>query len=162
MVAFCAIYIIQSISRTSATFLFDWDLYRVALLQELVAELESQAKARHQLHPSESMIVVEAMARRLSGALAVVIAPRSRPAQPGPSPLVPLADTAFDWNAGQEASASFALHQEDQDPAADWFNFSLDGPLHLITDPSASTFLPGFDFGFPMGVPQSSYTGPSL
>lgn len=160
MVAFCAIYIIQSISRSSTPSFTDWDVYRVALLQELVAELESQAQARHQLDPADNMIVVEAMARRLSSALGVVIARRSRLARTDPS-LAPVPDGMLDetrlGDGGQLDwdSTLFAGDQQHHDPAADMFNFSLDGPLHFVTDPAANTFLPGFDFSFPLGVPQN-------
>ncbi|WWD22586.1 hypothetical protein CI109_107079 [Kwoniella shandongensis] len=66
MVAFCAMYIIQTIINQSTTELSDWSLFRLAIIQELVCELEKQAANRHQIDAPESMSVVGAMARQLS------------------------------------------------------------------------------------------------
>ena len=67
MVAFCAIHILQAIARSSdSTRLSDWDLYRLAVTQELVGQLQSQAEARHQGVDTTQMSALDAMARQLS------------------------------------------------------------------------------------------------
>lgn len=68
MVAFCAIYIVQSIKHPS-----DWSLFRLATLQELVAELSKQAADRYPVYSDERLTVVDAMARQLSRAIKLVL-----------------------------------------------------------------------------------------
>jgi hypothetical protein len=83
MVAFCAIYIIQSINRPIHQPLSDWDLFRIATLQELVSDLAKQAEARHQPISPDSMTVVDAMAKQLKSGLRMVLARRSLPLTDG-------------------------------------------------------------------------------
>jgi hypothetical protein len=78
MVAFCAIYIIQSTNRINSP-LSDWDIFRIATLQELVADLESQAKARHPPTSDSSMSVVDAMAKQLNSGIRMVLNRRTLP-----------------------------------------------------------------------------------
>ena len=67
MVTFCAIYILQAIARSSdSSRLSDWDLYRLAVIQELVAQLQSQADARYQSLDPTQLLAADAMARQLS------------------------------------------------------------------------------------------------
>ena len=73
MVAFCAIYTIQSINLSTSAHLSDWSLFRLATLQELVAELESQASARHPIEHLNSMSVVDAMARQISRGIRLIL-----------------------------------------------------------------------------------------
>ena len=73
MVAFCAICTIQSINHSISSHLSDWSLFRLATLQELAAEMESQAAARHQVEVEDSMSVVDAMARQISRGIHLVI-----------------------------------------------------------------------------------------
>lgn len=68
MVAFCAIYTVQSIKHPS-----DWSLFRLATLQELVAELNKQADARHPGYSEDRLTVVDAMSRQLSRAIKHVL-----------------------------------------------------------------------------------------
>jgi hypothetical protein len=76
MVAFCAIYIIQSINRPSDVPLSDWDLFRLATLFELTGELELQAAARHPPQSPADMNVVDAMARQIRRGLDLVMQSR--------------------------------------------------------------------------------------
>ncbi|OCF41834.1 transcription factor [Kwoniella heveanensis CBS 569] len=138
MVAFCAIYTIQTINHSSSTLqssppsssstgthdqphsqpqsqaqsavnhkhvhnpsdpptLSEWSLFRLSVLQELVAELESQSAARHRVdHFSggegggagmafSSMNVVDAMARQLSRGIKLVLNKHF----PAPTPPTP-------------------------------------------------------------------------
>ncbi|WVR04388.1 hypothetical protein IAU60_001390 [Kwoniella sp. DSM 27419] len=73
MVAFCAIYTIQTINQLPSIYLSDWSLFRLATLQELVHELERQAADRHQFDRSNSMSVVDAMARQVSRGIRLVL-----------------------------------------------------------------------------------------
>lgn len=73
MVAFCAVYLIHSMDRACNVSLSDWSLFRLATLQELVCELETQAAARHQVSLPNSMSVVHAMARQISRAIRSVL-----------------------------------------------------------------------------------------
>ncbi|WVQ97772.1 hypothetical protein IAU59_004886 [Kwoniella sp. CBS 9459] len=105
MVAFCAIYTIQTINHSSSTksspsstansvsglnnnpsdpsTLSEWSLFRLSVLQELVAELKSQSAARHQVDQFSSvgagagmgvsMNVVDAMARQLARGIKLVL-----------------------------------------------------------------------------------------
>jgi hypothetical protein len=92
MVAFCALCTIQSISCSPSEFLSDWCLFRVAVLQELVAELESQAAVRHELNGSDSMSVVDAMARQLSRELRLLLCKKSPGNLPADTQFVGLSD----------------------------------------------------------------------
>ena len=69
MVAFCAIFTLQSLDHAS-----EWNMFRLATLYELVVELEKQSAQRHSQGGEERLSVVDAMARQLSrgirGALA--------------------------------------------------------------------------------------------
>lgn len=73
MVAFCAIYTMQTINFTDQTYLSDWSLFRLATLQELASQLEKQAADRHHVQTSNSTSVVDAMARQLSRGIRVVL-----------------------------------------------------------------------------------------
>ncbi len=73
MVAFCAIYIIQSINQSTSDYLSDWSLFRLATLQERVAELERQAVIRQTIGAEDSMSVVDAMARQISRGIRLII-----------------------------------------------------------------------------------------
>ena len=73
MVAFCAMYTIQSISQSSSAQLSDWTLFRIATIQELVHELEKQAAARHRIPDPDLMSVVDAMARQLERGIQLVL-----------------------------------------------------------------------------------------
>ncbi|WRT65953.1 uncharacterized protein IL334_002904 [Kwoniella shivajii] len=73
MVAFCAIYTLQSINRSDPVILSDWSLFRLATLQELVSELEKQAAVRHHIDSANSTSVVDAMARQLSRGIRMVM-----------------------------------------------------------------------------------------
>jgi hypothetical protein len=73
MVAFCAIYTVQSIKYPS-----DWSLFRLATLQELVAELNKQAAVRHPGYAEDRLTVVDAMSRQISRAIKHVLC-RIRP-----------------------------------------------------------------------------------
>ncbi|WWD05445.1 hypothetical protein V865_003522 [Kwoniella europaea PYCC6329] len=66
MVAFCAIYTLQSINRCDPIYLSDWSVFRLATVQELISELEKQAAVRHHTDRGNGMTVVDAMARQLS------------------------------------------------------------------------------------------------
>lgn len=68
MVAFCAIYTVQSIKSPS-----EWSLFRLATLQELVAELSKQADERHSGYSEDKLTVVDAMSRQLSRAIKHVL-----------------------------------------------------------------------------------------
>ena len=66
MVAFCAIYTIQSINHSASPYLSDLSLLRLATVHELIGELEAQADARHAVDSPGYFSVVDAMARQLS------------------------------------------------------------------------------------------------
>ncbi|AFR95234.2 transcription factor [Cryptococcus neoformans C23] len=66
MVAFCAIYTIQSINHSASPYLSDLSLLRLATVHELIGELEAQADARHAVDIPGYFSVVDAMARQLS------------------------------------------------------------------------------------------------
>ncbi|WWC96674.1 hypothetical protein V866_003546 [Kwoniella sp. B9012] len=66
MVAFCALYTLQSINRCDPIYLSDWSVFRLAIVQELISELEKQAAVRHHTDRENGMTVVDAMARQLS------------------------------------------------------------------------------------------------
>ena len=72
MVAFCAMCTIQSIHHSPYD--SDWSLFRIATLQELVAELEKQAAQRHPCRDKGSRSVVDAMAKQLDRAISRVLA----------------------------------------------------------------------------------------
>ncbi|KAK8845637.1 hypothetical protein IAR55_006353 [Kwoniella newhampshirensis] len=72
MVAFCAIYIIQSINLACVD-LSDWSLFRLAVIQELVVELEKQAANRHQVDAPDSMSAVGAVAQQLSRGIRLIL-----------------------------------------------------------------------------------------
>ncbi|KAK4688960.1 hypothetical protein P7C73_g1146, partial [Tremellales sp. Uapishka_1] len=74
MIAFCAIYIIQSISRSSSSGLSDWSLFQLGTIEILIEELQIQAKARHQGEDPGRMSVVDAMSRQLSRRLNTLLA----------------------------------------------------------------------------------------
>ncbi|KAH8079615.1 putative transcription factor [Filobasidium floriforme] len=74
MVTYCALCIVQSIGSSPANALSDWSLLRLATLQELVSLLEAQAAGRHQVPTSIGTNVVDAMARRLSREISLVLA----------------------------------------------------------------------------------------
>ncbi|ODN85654.1 transcription factor [Cryptococcus wingfieldii CBS 7118] len=69
MVAFCAIYTLQSIHLTASPFLSDWSLLRLATLQELLSCLETQADERHGVDTEGSLSVVEQVARGIRNLL---------------------------------------------------------------------------------------------
>nr|XP_018264996.1 uncharacterized protein I303_03178 [Kwoniella dejecticola CBS 10117]OBR87154.1 hypothetical protein I303_03178 [Kwoniella dejecticola CBS 10117] len=73
MVAFCAIYTLQSINRSDAIYLSDWSVFRLATIQELISELEIQARVRHDVDTENSMSVVDAMARQLSRGVNLIL-----------------------------------------------------------------------------------------
>jgi hypothetical protein len=73
MVAFCAIYTVQSILRSTSLFLSDWTLFRLATLQELVYELEKQAETRYPPLRVDDMNAPDAMARQISRGVQVVL-----------------------------------------------------------------------------------------
>jgi hypothetical protein len=74
MVTYCALCIVQSIDSSPANALSDWSLLRLATLQELVSLLEAQAAGRHEVPTSTGTNVVDAMARRLSREIRLVLA----------------------------------------------------------------------------------------
>ncbi|WWC88152.1 uncharacterized protein L201_003057 [Kwoniella dendrophila CBS 6074] len=73
MVAFCAIYTLQSINRSDPVHLSDWSLFRLATIQELIGELEQQASVRHHTDKENSMSVVDAMSRQLSRGIKLIL-----------------------------------------------------------------------------------------
>ncbi|WVW80435.1 hypothetical protein I302_102417 [Kwoniella bestiolae CBS 10118] len=85
MVAFCAIYTLQSINRCDPIYLSDWSVFRLATLQELVSELEKQAAVRHHIDKENSMSVVDAMARQLSRGIKLVLTKKQLGRQSIPS-----------------------------------------------------------------------------
>lgn len=82
MVGFAAHYIIQSIKQSPSTRLSDWSVFRLATLLELVAELEKQANGRHQLVDSDTMSVVDAMAKQVSSGIHMVLAKKTSASTP--------------------------------------------------------------------------------
>ncbi|WVQ74083.1 hypothetical protein IAR50_003667 [Cryptococcus sp. DSM 104548] len=66
MVAFCAIYTLQSIHLTASPILSDWSLLRLATLQELLACLEIQAAERHGVDTEGSLSVVDATSKQVA------------------------------------------------------------------------------------------------
>lgn len=150
MVAFCAIYITQSIGRLSLEplVLSDWDLFRIATLQELIGELESQAEARHQLSAPDSMSVVHAMARQLSRGLNVLLAAQAFSRSAGQqiafgldADVRPDAQSAPDLDQGIQHCFNMPISQPDA------FVFSNDNAMPFISDWNIDSALP--DFGFP-------------
>jgi hypothetical protein len=71
MVAFCAMCTIQSIHQSPYD--SDWALFRIATLQELVAELERQAGQRHPCRDPDGRTVVDAMAKQIDRAIRMVL-----------------------------------------------------------------------------------------
>ncbi|ORY25458.1 putative transcription factor [Naematelia encephala] len=110
MVAFCAIYVIQSINHSFSAGLSDWSLFRLATLQELVGELESQAKARHELDTPSSMSVVAAMARQLSRGIRRVLEAK-RTDQPTALETTEPHATVLDQITGSRTSEAIAETQ---------------------------------------------------
>jgi hypothetical protein len=131
MVAFCAIYIIQSINRINSP-LSDWDIFRVATLQELVADLESQAKARHPPTSGSSMTVVDAMAKQLSSGIRMVLNKRNIPVV-----------------GGQNDDLLFEQHQF-VDVGVEPFMFNTNNAMPFIPEWDAGSLLP--DLGLPWGM----------
>jgi hypothetical protein len=130
MVAFCAIYIIQSINRINSP-LSDWDIFRIATLQELVADLESQAKARHPPTSESNMSVVDAMAKQLGSGIRMVLNRRSLPI------LGSNDDNLFD-------------HQPFGDMVLEPFMFNTNNAMPFIPEWDVGSLLP--DLGLPWGI----------
>ncbi|CAD6588347.1 MAG: hypothetical protein CYPHOPRED_004341 [Cyphobasidiales sp. Tagirdzhanova-0007] len=76
MVAYCALFIVHAIESSASELLTDWSLPRLAILLELIAELERQAAVRHHTE-SASMTVVDAMAQQLSRSIRVLLKKKS-------------------------------------------------------------------------------------
>jgi hypothetical protein len=105
MVTYCALCIVQSIGNSSSGGLSDWSLLRLATLQELVSLLEAQAAGRHQVPTSTGTNVVDAMARRLSRGIRLVLAKMrsSERYEPQPSNMrMPVVEQTVhqDWSNG--------------------------------------------------------------
>ena len=139
MVAFCAIHILQAIARPSnSTGLSDWDLYRLAVIQELVGQLQNQAEARHQGVDTTQMSALDAMARQLSlrmrqllssKAISISVSPifQSQPATFDPATSIGLRDGSID-NSLPTMSATLA-----PDPLRQTFSVQ-DEALPFISD----------------------------
>jgi len=136
MVAFCAIYIIQSINRVHSP-LSDWDIFRLATLQELVAELESQAKARHPPTSDSSMSVVDAMAKQLSSGIRMVLSRRSLPMIGG----------------GEDDNMLFVHHQLDN-VGMEPFMFNANNAMPFIPVWDVGSLLPDLGLPWGMGMPD--------
>lgn len=130
MVAFCAIYIIQSINRINPP-LSDWDIFRIATLQELVADLESQAQARHPPTSESNMSVVDAMARQLGSGIRMVLNRRGIPTLSGEGD-----NPIFDHGFG--------------DLAMEPFMFNTNNAMPFIPEWDVGSLLP--DLGLPWGI----------
>lgn len=130
MVAFCAIYIIQSINRIN-TPLSDWDVFRIATLQELVSDLEGQAKSRHSPTSKTNMSVVDAMARQLASGIRMVLARRTVPT---------MGDSGNLLLDGQSYG----------DFATEPFMFDTNNAMPFIPEWDVGTLLP--DLGIPWGL----------
>lgn len=140
MVAFCAIYIIQSINRPTSQPLSDWDLFRIATLQELVSDLEKQAEARHPPISQDSMTVVDAMAKQLQSGLRVILSRRSLP--PTNESLV----TDANNSVGVNIEDFFNPQSSDMAP----FMFDANNAMPFIPEWDVGSLLP--DLGLPWGT----------
>lgn len=136
MVAFCAIYIIQSINRINSS-LSDWDIFRIATLQELVADLDSQAKARHPPTSDSSMSVVDAMAKQLSSGIRMVLSRRSLPMIGG----------------GEDDNMLFDHHQLDN-VGMEPFMFNANNAMPFIPVWDVGSLLPDLGLPWGMGMPD--------
>ena len=76
MVAYCALFIVHAIESSASELLTDWSLFRLAILLELIAELERQAAVRHHSN-SASMTVVDAMAQQLARNIRILLKKKS-------------------------------------------------------------------------------------
>lgn len=123
MVAFCAIYVVQSIKQIPSSHLCDWSVFRLAALQELVHELETQGVARHRLDTPETMNVNEAMAKQIASGIRLIL---SKKTASTPAILPVNLDTAsiVSDNIGA-AGTSDRIHYE-MDP---WFSLHAGAQL---------------------------------
>jgi len=136
MVAFCAIYIIQSINRVNSP-VSDWDIFRIATLQELVSDLESQAKARHRPTSDSGMSVVDAMARQLSSGMRMVLGRRSLPIIGG----------------GEDENVLFDRHQLGN-VGMEPFMFNTNNAMPFIPEWDVGSLLPDLGLPWGMGMPD--------
>ncbi|WVQ79664.1 hypothetical protein IAT38_001764 [Cryptococcus sp. DSM 104549] len=157
MVAFCAIYTIQSINHLASEYLSDWSLFQLATLQELILELEAQAAERHPTDSPRSMSVVDAMAKQLSRGIRILLS-KKRTGQPPQSVtsemnLPPLLD-----HEGAQAQDLLATPQLLQFDELSQFMFSNGGtngfgngtgglPMGFMPEWNLDGMLP--DMGFP-------------
>ena len=121
--AFCAIYIVQSIKQTPSSHLSDWSVFRLAALQELVHELEKQGEARHRLDAPETRNVIEAMAKQIAGGIRLIL---SKKTASTPAFLSASLDTASNVsdNIGPAHAPDLIHHETDL-----WFSLHADAQL---------------------------------
>nr|XP_019007650.1 uncharacterized protein I206_07665 [Kwoniella pini CBS 10737]OCF46431.1 hypothetical protein I206_07665 [Kwoniella pini CBS 10737] len=103
MVAFCAIYTLQSINRSDVVYLSDWSLFRLATLQELIFELEQQASVRHSVDTGNSMSVVDAMARQLSRGINLILSKKQVGQGLRSIPSVEASNTSIIYDHGESS-----------------------------------------------------------
>lgn len=171
MVAFCAIYTIQSIYHSASPYLSDLSLLRLATVHELIAELEAQAEARHVVDIPGYFSVVDAMARQLSRNMRMLLSKKEIYQAPH-SETSETHSSTYDLHANSTHTHSRPHHlqddhhyTDDQFPQFDEFAQFMfttdDGGLPFMGDWGLEGMLPDMDFGTEAGYSESEFGGAS-
>ncbi|WVO25131.1 uncharacterized protein IAS62_006520 [Cryptococcus decagattii] len=171
MVAFCAIYTIQSINHSASPYLSDLSLLRLATVHELIAELEAQAEARHVVDIPGYFSVVDAMARQLSRNMRLLLSKKEIYQAPH-SETSETHYSTYDLHANSTHTHSRPHHLQDDhhyiddqfpqfDEFAQFMFTTDDGGLPFMGDWGLRGMLPDMDFGTDAGYSESEYGGAS-
>nr|KIR44715.1 transcription factor [Cryptococcus bacillisporus CA1280] len=171
MVAFCAIYTIQSINHSASPYLSDLSLLRLATVHELIAELEAQAEARHVVDIPGYFSVVDAMARQLSRNMRLLLSKKEIYQAPHPETSETHSST-YDLHANSTHTHSRPHHLQDDhhytdnqfpqfDEFAQFMFTTDDGGLPFMGDWGLEGMLPDMDFGTEAGYSESEFGGAS-